>query len=111
MDEPPPESSLLASGTNPIPLDKLKLKLQPHIKGEWVINSWRGVTTLEVRMGAGSRYRMFSICLLPPDKQIQKPDQDQRTLYSITAFPIGHGYGDDTLAKIVLQHLQELCRK
>ena len=109
MDEPQAESALIVGGIKSIPLEELKSKLQPVIKGEWVINSLPGRPTLDVRMGAGSRYRMFSIYLLPPDEQT--PEQGNRKLYSITAFPIGYGYGNDTLAKTIFKHLQKLCQK
>ena len=111
MDEPPAESPLIVAGTKSIPLEGIKSKLQPSVKGEWVINSLPGRPTLDVRMGAGRRYRMFSIFLLPPDKQTPNPEQGNQKLYSITAFPVGHGYGNDILAKTVFKHLHELCQK
>ncbi len=111
MDEPPTEGSLIVEGMKSIPLEGIRSKLQQVIKGEWVINPLPGRPTLDVRMGAGSRYRMFSIYLLPPDKQIPDPEQGNRKLYSITALPLGYDYGNDILAKTIFKHLQELCQK
>lgn len=102
------KESVDISATKPVPLEDLKILLQRKVKGEWVINRWRGKETLEVRMEAGRKYRKFSISFISDNNQ--KPNTEHRPLYCVTAFPRGFGLAGDKQAEAVIQEIKEVCQ-
>lgn len=107
---------VLISGHHSFPLDELKTKLQPHLKGEWVTNfrlydSLQQLGTLDLRIGAGDRYQTFSIFRLPPERQKPVSNPGERNLYTVEIFPTEIGYKENKLTETIVDLLQELCRQ
>lgn len=115
LTEWPPPEVLSISGHHSFPLDELKVKLEPHLKGEWVTNfrtydSLQQHETLDLRIGAGDRYQTFSIFRLPPDKQTPASNPGEQNLYTVEIFPAGVGYKEDRLTQTIVKLLQDACR-
>jgi hypothetical protein len=112
LSEWPPDQRVSVSGTKPIPYEKLKKKLEPELKGEWVMNLWKGHRTLDLRMGAGKQYRNFSILLIPPEQRTIDPETQKQTIYTISVHPRqprGTEWEKDKLTQTIIKLVETAC--
>jgi hypothetical protein len=113
LSEWPPDQVAGISGQKSLPYQELKKKLAPQIKGEWVLNYWKGFETLDVRMGAGREYRTYSIYRLQKDQQHPDPESGNPVLYSIHVHPRqprGYDWKSERGTKAVLEALRAACQ-
>lgn len=112
LSEWPPDQRVTISGTTAIPYAQLKQKLEPNLKGEWVMNSWQGRKTLDLRMGSGRQYQTFSIFLLPPEHRTIDPETRKQKLYVISVHPRqprGTEWEKDKLTQTIIELVESAC--
>ncbi len=112
LSEWPPDQRVAISGTTAVPYAQLKQKLEPNLKGKWVMNSWQGQKTLDLRIGAARQYQTFSIFLLPPERRTIDPKTQKQKLYVISVLPRqprGTEWEKDKLTQTIIELVESAC--